>query len=143
MTTEESARLEREHRKERRGITTKVTIGGMRGYITANPDEEGKLFEIFVHGFGKYGSAVQGWVDCFCITMSLGIQSGLSLDVAAPRLCKLKFEPYGETDNAAIPHCNSVPDYLCRWLAQHFGSDDLKAELDEVYKSMLPDKTGR
>lgn len=125
---------------ERIGITTKVTIGGMRGYITANPTEDGDCFEVFVHGFGQWGSVTHGWTDVACILMSIGFQNGLDLEKYAHRLCQLKFEPFGETDHPEIPHCHSVPDFLCRWLAKNFGSKELQDQLDAVYKSVLPKK---
>lgn len=128
--------------KERHGITSKVTIGGVRGYITANPAADGGVYEVFVHGFGKFGSTSQGWVDGFCILMSLGLQSGLDLEKFGPRLVQLKFEPNGETDNPEIPHCHSIPDYICRWLASKYGSDEIRAELDAIYKSMRRQQTG-
>lgn len=122
--------------EDRIGITHDVKIAGVKGYITANYSEEGGLYEVFVHGFGKLGSTTNGWTDSFCILMSLGLQKGMGLNTFAPRLSRMRFEPYGETDNPHVPYCYSIPDYVCRWLAYHFGSMNLKKELAEIHAKM-------
>lgn len=124
------------HPDDRIGITHAVRIGGMKGYLTANYGDEGELYELFVHGFGKLGSVVQSWTDCFCIMLSLGLQNGLDLTEVAPRLAQMKFEPNGETDNKKIPFCYSVPDYVVRWLVHHYGDARLKKELADVHSAM-------
>lgn len=124
------------HPDDRPGITHAVKIGGMKGYLTANYSDEAELQEVFVHGFGKLGSTVQGWTDCFCIMLSLALQAGLPLKNFAPRLTQMKFEPNGETDDPKIPHCYSIPDYIARWLVHHFGDTKLKQELAEIHSEM-------
>ena len=124
------------HPEDRLGITHAVRIGGSKGYLTANYSDEAGLYEVFVHGFGKLGSTMQGFVDSFCILMSLGLQNGMALQDFAPRLSQMKFEPCGETDDERIPFCYSIPDYVCRWLVHHFGSQKLKEELAEIHANM-------
>lgn len=119
-------------RDERPGITHRVTIGGSKGYLTANYSDEGELYEVFVRGFGQMGSTLQGLVDSFCILLSLGLQNGLGLQDFALRLAQMKFEPCGETDDERIPYCHSIPDYICRWLIHHFGTRKLKDELAKL-----------
>lgn len=120
----------------RAGLTHDVRIGGMKGYITANYNEDMELREVFVHGFGKLGSATQGWTDAFCIMLSLGMQNGLALSQFVPRLSQMKFEPNGETSNPDIPFCYSIPDYICRWITHHFGTKRLKEELKTIHTEM-------
>jgi ribonucleoside-diphosphate reductase alpha chain len=124
------------HPEDRPGITHSINIGGTKGYLTANYSDEGTLHEVFVHGFGKLGSTTQGWTDSFCIMLSLGLQNGLRLRTFAPRLVQMKFEPNGYTDDPRIPFCYSIPDYVCRWLAHHFGDIKLKEELAEIHQLM-------
>ena len=117
----------------RNGITTRVNIGGMSGYIVANwTDEDDGVFEVFVHGFGKMGSVVQGWTDAFAIMLSLGLQNGLHLETFAPLLVQMKFEPKGETDNPDIPECHSIPDYIAQWLVLKFGSRELQHRIAQI-----------
>jgi ribonucleoside-diphosphate reductase alpha chain len=121
---------------DRHGKTHKVHIEGMAGYVTANTWEDGSLREVFVHGFGKLGSTIQGWTDSFSILTSIALQEGVSLSDLARRFAYLKFEPYGMTDNPKIPKCYSVPDYIFRWLALEFGDEKLQKELDNIAKEM-------
>lgn len=103
---------------DRDGITHHVTIGGMKGYITANPQENGEVGEIFIHGFGQLGSTNAGWTNAFAIMVSIALQFGTELPMLARKFAHMKFEPNGETDNPEIPHCHSIPDYIFKWIAK-------------------------
>lgn len=122
-----------EHRRrmpvERRSLTHKVTIAGQEGYITAGLYDDGSLGEIFIAGFGKEGSTQLGWINSWAIAVSHALQYGSSLRSLARKYHLMRFEPHGRTDNPAIPHCLSVPDYVFRWLVYHFGDDELKKEI--------------
>lgn len=126
--------------QDREGLTHKVTIGGVRGFITANRNDDGELTEVFVHGFGAYGSTMQGWTDSFGILLSIGLRSGaLDIGELARRFAHLRFDPYGDTDNPAIPRCHSIPDYIFRWLVHHFGPNEMRAELAAIDQEMKRD----
>lgn len=103
----------------REGITHRVQIGGMDGYITANRFEDGRLGEIFIHGFGALGSTNAGWTNAFAIMVSISLQFGTELPMLARKFAHMRFEPNGETDNPKIPHCHSIPDYIFKWIASH------------------------
>ncbi len=103
----------------REGITHKVSIGGLKGYITANRFEDGSLGEIFIHGFGMLGSTNAAWADAFAVMVSISLQYGAELPMLARKFAHMKFEPHGETDNPKIPHCRSIPDYVFKWIASH------------------------
>lgn len=115
---------------ERIGITHKVHINEMVGYITANTSEDGELLEVFVHGFGVVGTTLQGWADSFAIMLSINLQQGGDLSRLAHKFTGKQFEPNGKTDNPDIPECSSIPHYILCWLALRFGDEDLKRELD-------------
>jgi ribonucleoside-diphosphate reductase alpha chain len=40
----------------------------------------------------------------------------------------MRFEPSGRTENSEIPVANSIVDYIFRWLASQFMSEDEKEE---------------
>lgn len=117
---------------DRKGISHKVQISGMEGYITANPNDDGTLGEIFIHGFGQLGSTNAGWTNAFAIMVSIALQYGTELPMLARKFAHMKFEPYGETDNPEIPHCQSIPDYIFKWVALHYGTDELREELKKI-----------
>jgi ribonucleoside-diphosphate reductase alpha chain len=114
---------------DREGITHKVEIGNFTGYLTANRQADGSLGELFIHGFGSTGSTMEGMINAFAIMASIGFQFGAELPMLARKFAHMRFEPNGETDNPHIPYCHSIPDYIFRWLAFHFGDKSLKKEL--------------
>jgi ribonucleoside-diphosphate reductase alpha chain len=110
MEKEMNDRPQEDMPKDREGLTHKVHISGIVGYITANRRPDGTLREVFVHGFGALGSTNQGWTDTFGVLVSLALQADWDLADLARRFAHVRFDPCGETDNPDIPHCQSIPD---------------------------------
>lgn len=104
------------------GLTHKVVIGGIPGFITANRSADGTLSEVFIHGFGSFGSTHQGWTDSFGILLSVAVlrADGVAFSRLRDRFARINFEPNGFTDNPDIPTCESIPDYIFKWLDQNF-----------------------
>lgn len=115
--------------RNREGITHKVEIlsdhGIVEGYITGNLNEYGEFKEMFLHGFGKEGSTVDGWTQAVAVLFSMALQGGADFRAMAGKLHQMKFEPYGPTNNPQVPYCNSVPDYIAQWLWLRFGEGEL------------------
>lgn len=125
----------------RAGLTVKVEITDNNGfthegYITANRNADGSLGEIFLTGFGKAGSTLEGWVQLSAMLFSCAIQFGAEFPMLARKISHMKFEPYGHTTDPNIPWCNSVPDYVVRWLALHFGSTRLQTDMAKIRAEM-------
>lgn len=106
--------------QNRDGTTHRVEFGQMDGYITINLDNYGKPFEVFIHGFGGYGSTMSGWCDTLSIMLSLALQNGISVDQLASRFRELTFEPRGKTDNALVQECQSLPDYVIQYIKARY-----------------------
>lgn len=100
----------------RDGITHRVGFGNMKGYVTINVDQDGKPFEVFIHGFGQYGSTMSGWVDTLSIMLSLALQNGISIEQLSDRFEELTFDPRGTTDNDLVPECQSLPHYVIEYI---------------------------
>jgi hypothetical protein len=127
--------------KDRRGKTVKVEISTptgqvQEGYITANRNEDGSLGEIFLTGFGRAGSTLEGWTQLSAMLFSYILQYGGEFPVLARKISHMKFEPYGTTTDPDIPWCNSVPDYIVRWLAKEFGDARLRTDLAKINAEM-------
>lgn len=128
--------------RERSGKTHKVEIydevyGGVQeGYIIANVQADGTLGEVFLQGFGKEGSTLEGWIQVVAILMSTAIQYGAESAVLFRKLRYTSFPPYGKTDNPQIPYCRSVPDYVVHWLALTFGDGALKRDMLRIDKEL-------
>lgn len=80
--------------QRRRGYTTSVTIGDADFYLTANPNQDGTLGEIFIK-FGKQGSTLGGLLDAVSISTSIGLQSGVPLQTFVSKYVNMRFEPFG------------------------------------------------
>jgi ribonucleoside-diphosphate reductase alpha chain len=114
---------------ERKSITSKFTLGEHEGYITAGMYDDETLGEIFLSGIGKEGSTLNGLMDAWAISVSLGLQYGVPLQVLAEKFSHMDFEPKGLTNNPEIRVAKSMPDYIMRWLISKFGDDELCKEL--------------
>lgn len=117
-------------------ITSPVTGQTQDGYITANRNLDGTLGEVFLTGFGKSGSTLEGWTQFAAMLFSIGLQYGMELQMICRKTAHMKFDPYGKTTDPEIPWCNSVPDYMVRWLALHFGDIRLKTDMARIAEEM-------
>jgi ribonucleoside-diphosphate reductase alpha chain len=111
----------------RRSITHKFSVEGHEGYITAGIYEDGSPGEIFVT-MAKEGSTISGMTDAFATSISLALQYGVPLHDLVNKFSHMRFEPSGRTENAEIPVAQSLVDYLFRWLASQFLSEEEKEE---------------
>lgn len=104
----------------RSSITHKFCINGHEGYLTIGLHADGRPGEIFIK-MAKEGSTMSGMCQAFCRAFSLALQYGLSLDDAVIRFSGMRFEPMGATTNPDIPECQSIVDYVAKFLLAHFG----------------------
>lgn len=121
----------------REGHTVKLEItdgAGFihEGYITANFAADGTLREVFLAGFGKEGSTLDGWVQVAAILLSLALQAGSDFVGIAGRLGQMKFEPYGVTNDPRIPYAPSVPAYIVAWIALKHSDPRVVTAMEEV-----------
>jgi ribonucleoside-diphosphate reductase alpha chain len=108
---------------ERQALTHKFSISGHEGYITVGLFEDGQPGEIFLT-MAKEGSVVSGLMDGFATSLSLSLQYGVPLKVLVNKFVHTRFEPSGFTGNPQIPIAKSITDYIFRWLASKFLSED-------------------
>jgi ribonucleoside-diphosphate reductase alpha chain len=111
----------------RTSLTHKFCIEGHEGYITAGSYEDGSPGEIFVT-MAKEGSTLSGMLDAFATSISLTLQYGVPLRDMVNKFSHMRFEPSGRTENAEIPVAQSIVDYIFRWLASQFLSEEEKEE---------------
>lgn len=128
VTAEPLVTIRRRMPQRRHGYTTSVTISGADFYLTANPNPDGTLGEVFIK-FGKQGSTLGGLLDAVSISVSIGLQSGVPLQTFVEKYVNMRFEPFGMTDDPDLSTVTSVLDYVFRRLALDF--------LDETIRSRL------
>jgi ribonucleoside-diphosphate reductase alpha chain len=123
---------------ERRSITHKFSISGHEGYITVGEYEDGRPGEIFIV-MAKTGSVVSGLMDAFATSISIALQYGVPLEVLVNKFSHTRFEPYGFTNNAAIPMAKSVLDYIFRWLGiKYLNRKESNSEANELTEFEMP-----
>lgn len=120
----ESQSLRRPLPRERQSLTHKFEIAGHEGYVIVGFYDDGEVGEIFFEGFGKDGSFIQCIMGCWAKSMSNALQYGQPLYKVVTNYIDMRFEPYGATTNQEIPYAKSIPDYVARWLALRFVSED-------------------
>ncbi|HEY8767074.1 MAG TPA: vitamin B12-dependent ribonucleotide reductase [Dehalococcoidia bacterium] len=108
-------------------VTHKFAVEGHEGYITAGLYEDGSPGEIWLT-MAKEGSTLSGMMDAFATSISLALQYGVPLRDLVNKFSHMRFEPSGRTENSEIPVAQSIVDYIFRWMASQFLSEDEKEE---------------
>lgn len=105
--------------KKRRGHTVEARIGGFKIYVTTGEYQDGSLGEIFIDA-KKPGSTLQGLLSSLAISISLGLQHGVSLEKYIRVFKDQKFEPYGFVDHEEIKQASSVVDLIFRIIEKDY-----------------------
>jgi len=110
----------------RGGYTQKAKIGGQSVYLRTGEYENGQIGEIFID-MHREGAAFRSLMNCFAISISLGLQHGVPLEEFVDAFVFTRFEPSGMVvGNPQIKMSTSVIDYIFRELAvTYLGRDDL------------------
>jgi ribonucleoside-diphosphate reductase alpha chain len=108
---------------ERKAVTHHFEVGGHDGYVTVGLYPDGRPGEIFFR-VTKEGSTVNGLMDSLGLAMSMALQHGVPLKDLVRKLAHLRFEPAGATNNPKIRFAKSIPDYVARWLANEFLTEE-------------------
>jgi ribonucleoside-diphosphate reductase alpha chain len=106
----------------RQAITHHFSVGGHDGYVTVGLYSDGRPGEVFFR-VTKEGSTVNGLMDALGISMSMALQHGVPLKDLVRKLAHMRFEPSGMTNNPKIRIAKSIPDYVARWMALQFLSE--------------------
>ncbi|MFI6801303.1 vitamin B12-dependent ribonucleotide reductase [Streptosporangium canum] len=112
---------------QRPSTTTRFTVGGAKGYMTASSYPDDGLGEVFLK-MSKQGSTLAGVMDAFSVAISIGLQYGVPLETYVSKFVNMRFDPAGMTDDPDIRMAASVMDYIFRRLAlDHLPYDDRAA----------------
>jgi ribonucleoside-diphosphate reductase alpha chain len=123
----------------REGYTQKVKIGGQSVYLRTGEYENGQLGEIFID-MHREGAAFRSLLNCFAISISLGLQHGVPLEEFVDAFVFTKFEPSGMVNgNPHVKMSTSVIDYIFRELAvTYLGREDLAhVPVDDIHMRTL------
>lgn len=101
----------------------KFSVAGHEGYIHYGVYVDGKLGEIFIR-MAKEGSTISGLLDSIGILMSVALQYGVPVKTLIKKTIHSRFEPSGYTDNSDIMVAKSILDYIAKFLAIKFLSEE-------------------
>ena len=112
---------------DRTEVGRKFKVGEYEGYIHVGLFEDGTPGDIFVD-IAKEGTTLAGLMNSFMISVSLGLQYGVPLEVYVSKFSHMRFEPSGLTNDADIRVAKSIVDYIFRWMGKKFLSADQQEE---------------
>jgi ribonucleoside-diphosphate reductase alpha chain len=113
---------------DRTEIGRKFKVGDYEGYIHVGLYDDGTPGDIFVD-IAKEGTTLAGLMNSFMISVSLGLQYGVPLEVYVSKFAHMRFEPSGMTNDPDIRVAKSIVDYVFRWMGKRFLDTDKQQEL--------------
>ena len=113
---------------DRTEIGRKFRVGEYEGYIHVGVFDDGTAGDIFVD-IAKEGTTLAGLMNSFMISVSLGLQYGVPLEVYVSKFAHMRFEPSGLTNDPDIRSAKSIVDYVFRWMGKKFLTVDQQEEV--------------
>jgi len=114
--------------EDRNEIGRKFRVGDYEGYIHVGLYEDGTPGDIFVD-IAKEGTTLAGLMNSIMISVSLGLQYGVPLEVYVSKFSHMRFEPSGPTNDPDIRIAKSIVDYIFRWMGKKFLTTDQQEEI--------------
>jgi ribonucleoside-diphosphate reductase alpha chain len=100
--------------KKRRGFTQEAAVGGHKVFLRTGEYEDGTLGEIFID-MHKEGAAFRSLMNCFAMSVSVGLQYGVPLETFVEQFTFTRFEPHGVVSgHPNIKFSTSIVDYIFR-----------------------------
>jgi intein/homing endonuclease len=109
-------------------VGRKFRVGEYEGYIHVGLFDDGTPGDIFVD-IAKEGTTLAGLMNSFMISVSLGLQYGVPLEVYCSKFAHMRFEPSGMTNDPDIRAAKSIVDYIFRWMGKKFLTTDQQEEI--------------
>ena len=112
--------------KKRVGFTQEARVGGHKLFLRTGQYEDGTLGEIFID-MHKEGAAFRSMMNCFAMSVSIGLQYGVPLQTYVEQFTFTRFEPQGIVEgHPYVKMATSIVDYLFRTLGiEYLGRYDL------------------
>ncbi len=105
---------------KRQGFTQEAGVAGHKVYLRTGEYEDGTLGEVFID-MHKEGAAYRSMMNCFAISVSLGLQYGVPLKEFVDKFTFTRFEPSGVVDgHPNVKMATSIVDYIFRVLGMEY-----------------------
>lgn len=128
-------RRKRKMPQRRDGLTIESRVGGHQVFLRTGEYADGRLGEIFID-MHKEGATMRSLLNCFAISVSMGLQYGVPLEDYVEKFTFTRFEPYGMVDHPNVKQATSLLDYIFRVLGmEYLGKTDfvqVKPELEKL-----------
>ena len=106
--------------KKRKGFTQEARVGGHKVFVRTGEYEDGTLGEIFID-MHKEGAAFRSLMNCFAMSVSLGLQYGVPLNTYVEQFTFTRFEPQGIIEgHPYVKFSTSIVDYIFRALGVEY-----------------------
>jgi ribonucleoside-diphosphate reductase alpha chain len=106
--------------KKRVGFTQEARVGGHKVFLRTGEYDDGSLGEIFID-MHKEGAAFRSLMNCFAISVSMGLQHGVPLENFVEQFTFTRFEPAGPVEgHPNIKFATSMIDYVFRLLGVEY-----------------------
>jgi len=106
--------------KKRHGFTQEAKVGGHKIFLRTGEYGNGQLGEIFID-MHKEGAAFRSLMNCFAMSVSIGLQYGVPLETFVEQFTFTRFEPQGLVEgHPNIKFATSIVDYLFRVLGVEY-----------------------
>jgi ribonucleoside-diphosphate reductase alpha chain len=116
---------------KRRGFTQKAKINGQAIFLRTGEYGDGTLGEIFID-MAKEGATMRSMMNCFAISISIGLQYGVPLEEFVDKFAFTKFDPSGFVEHPNIKSTTSIVDFIFRVLGyEYLGRTDLVHVIDK------------
>lgn len=102
--------------KKRSGFTQEAKVGGHKIFVRTGEYVDGTLGEIFID-MHKEGAAFRSLMNCFAMSVSIGLQYGVPLETFVDQFTFTRFEPQGMVEgHDYVKLSTSIVDYIFRTL---------------------------
>jgi ribonucleoside-diphosphate reductase alpha chain len=120
--------------KKRRGFTQEARVGGHKIFLRTGEYDDGQLGEIFID-MHKEGAAFRSLMNCFAMSISIGLQYGVPLQTYVDQFTFTRFEPQGPVEgHPYVKFATSIVDFIFRALGveylHRYDLAHIKPELD-------------
>jgi ribonucleoside-diphosphate reductase alpha chain len=106
--------------KKRTGFTQEARVGGHKIFLRTGEYLDGTLGEIFID-MHKEGAAFRSLMNCFAMSVSVGLQYGVPLETFVDQFTFTRFEPQGPVEgHDNIKLATSIVDYIFRVLGVEY-----------------------
>jgi ribonucleoside-diphosphate reductase alpha chain len=106
--------------KRRRGYTQEARVGGHKIFLRTGEYENGTLGEIFID-MHKEGAAFRSLMNCFAMSVSVGLQYGVPLQTYVDQFTFTRFEPQGPVEgHPYVKFATSIVDFIFRSLGVEY-----------------------